>query len=126
VSELPAAAPKVFRLVAGSTTDRLPIPYPLQLRPDAAISHFAAREPFDVMSYLKQPMVIMVLIMGFMALVMPKLMGNMSPEELAEMRRMQSQMSISKLISGATGAPAPAQGRAPKRAPAVQQQAKAD
>jgi len=93
-----------FRQHALSATDptpvRTPAAYPLQLRPAAPETYFVPRESIDVLAWLKQPMVLMMVLMGGMALLMPRLMGNMTPEEKAEMRRMQSQMSISNLLSG--------------------------
>ena len=39
----------------------------------------------------------MMLVTVFMAVVMPKLMNNMDPQELAEMQKMQSSFSIDGL-----------------------------
>ena len=39
----------------------------------------------------------MMLVTVFMAVVMPKLMNNMDPQELAEMQKMQSSFSVEGL-----------------------------
>jgi len=44
-----------------------------------------------------RPQVIMMLVTVFMAVVMPKLMNNMDPQELAEMQKMQSSFSVEGL-----------------------------
>ena len=68
--------------------------YPLHIIADGPLTYFTPRPPMDVLSFLKSPMVIMMMITGVLALVMPKLMANMNPEELAEMKRMQKSMSL--------------------------------
>ena len=51
------------------------IRYPLQLEPLTRLKYFEEREKFDPTVYLKNPMVLMGLMMAFMAFVMPKMVS---------------------------------------------------
>jgi hypothetical protein len=51
------------------------IRYPLQLEPLHKLKYFEEREKFDITVYLKNPMVLMGLMMAFMAFVMPKMVS---------------------------------------------------
>ena len=52
------------------------IPYPLQLEPTQKLKYFEEREKFDPTVYLKNPMVLMGVMMAFMAFVMPKMVSS--------------------------------------------------
>lgn len=72
--------------------DRLP--YPLILRPVVKTTYFQVIEPFNVWSYLKSPMVIMLIVMVGMVVIMPRMVNNMSEDDKEEMKRMQSKMKM--------------------------------
>lgn len=59
--------------------------YPLQLEPSMRIQYFEVEQPFNPMSYLKNPMVIMVLVSG----VLMFMMKRMPKQDLQEMQNMQ-------------------------------------
>jgi len=84
---------------------------PLVIQPYIEAQYYHEREPMNYMSYLKNPMVIMMIITFAMIVIMPRLMNNMDPEELAAMKQQQQQFSIQGLMNsmqGNTAAPAPA------------------
>jgi hypothetical protein len=62
------------------------IRYPLQLEPMHKLKYFEEREKFDITVYLKNPMVLMGLMMAFMAFVMPKMVSALL--RLAMLRRL--------------------------------------
>lgn len=87
------------RIRVTSTTGRQEkLPYPLQIRPERKAEYFQQREPYNFWGLLKNPMVIMMGITAFMVIVMPRMMSNMDPEELEEMKRMQSKMSLNGML----------------------------
>ena len=61
--------------------------YPLQLEPSMRIQYFEVEQPFNPMSYLKNPMVIMVLVSGLLMFMMKR----MPKQDLQEMQDMQQQ-----------------------------------
>ena len=67
----------------GSVTMALP----LVIVPVANNSPYVPEEPFDALQLLKNPMLIMGLVMVGLVYLMPKMQGNMSPEEMREMRK---------------------------------------
>lgn len=85
------------RLTAIQLPSRSRLSLPLVLRPSARTDYFQKRESVNLWSWLKNPMVIMMLLTIFMAVVMPRMMSSMDPAELAEMQKMQSQFSIAGL-----------------------------
>jgi hypothetical protein len=71
--------------------------YPLVLAPHAQKPvYFKQHPPVNVLNYLKSPMVIMMIVMGFIIVVLPKMMDSMDPAEREEL----SKMSMSNLLSG--------------------------
>lgn len=70
--------------------------YPLVLRPEQPAEYFVKRVPYDWTALLKNPMVMMMGFSVFLMVVMPKMMANMDPEELEQMRK----GGISSVISG--------------------------
>jgi len=76
---------------------RTRVALPLVLRPHHRTVYFQQREAVNVFGMLKNPMVLMMLVTVFMAFVMPRMMSNMSPEEQAEMAKMQSSLSLDGL-----------------------------
>lgn len=67
------------------------LPYPVALTAVAPIAFFTEKRSFDYMSLLKNPMVIILLVGVFMMVVMPMMIGQMSPEERAKLSKMQSE-----------------------------------
>jgi len=65
---------------------RTPLPYPLKLAPSTKLNYFVEREKFNPMTYLKNPMVLMVGFTMIMAFVMPKMTENMDEGEKAKIR----------------------------------------
>ena len=63
------------------------VPYPFVVSPVSNNSPYVPEEHFDAMQLFKNPMVIVGLLMLGMVYVMPMLQGNMSPEEMQEMRK---------------------------------------
>ena len=78
---------KGFRYDAIRTEESNEIPYPFVISPVSNNSPYVPEESFDALQVFKSPMVIMGLVMLVLVYVMPKLQGNMSPEEMQEMRR---------------------------------------
>jgi len=76
------------------------VSYPLILKPQRKAEYFQQRVPMDVFSLLRNPTVIMVLVMGMTVFVFPKLMNNMDPKEMEELRKMQGQMSLTNILKG--------------------------
>ena len=85
------------RLTAIQLPSRARQSLPLILRPLSRADYFQKREPLNLWAWLKNPMVIMMILTVFMAVVMPRMMSSMDPAELAEMQKMQSQFSIAGL-----------------------------
>jgi len=75
----------------------------LHIYPYAPAQYYFEREPFNYAAYLKNPMVIMMGITFVMIVVMPRMLNNMDPEELKQMRETQQQFSLQGLVQQATG-----------------------
>jgi hypothetical protein len=65
----------------------VPIAHPLVIVPLSNNSPYVTEEPFDALQLLKNPMLIMGLVMLGLVYLMPKMQGSMSPEEMREMRK---------------------------------------
>jgi len=65
----------------------VPIAYPLVIVPISNNSPYVPEEPFDALQLLKNPMLIMGLVMVTMVYILPKMQGNMSQEDMREMRK---------------------------------------
>lgn len=74
-----------------------PIDYPLLLSPSDQVIYLTERPPMDIFALFRNPMVLMMVVTGIFALVLPKLIGNMNPEELAEMKKMQKSFSLTSM-----------------------------
>jgi len=61
--------------------------YPLQLEPTVKVQYFEIEPPFNPLSYLKNPMVLMV---GFSA-VMMFMMKRMPKQDMEQMQEMQKE-----------------------------------
>lgn len=74
------------------------VAYPLMMAPTDKVTYFVPRESFDPLSLLKQPMILMMVFTMIMVVVMPKMMGNMSPEEKRDLAAMQNSFSVQGLM----------------------------
>lgn len=84
---------------------RQPLPFPLPLEPLVTKqTFFEKREGFQWSSYLMNPMVLMMGVSLLLMVVFPKMMANMDPEQLAEMKEMQKG-GITGMLSGAAPEP---------------------
>jgi len=73
------------------------LPKPLRLHPAAKPAFFVPREPWSPLSLLKSPMVLMMLFSAAMAFGMPKLLANVDPEILEEMKHSNPQQLLSNM-----------------------------
>jgi len=64
--------------------------YPLRIEPVGFSQYFEGRAGFNPFSLLRQPMVLVMLVMGGMVIFMPRMMENMDPEER---KRLQQQFA---------------------------------
>ena len=88
------------------TSERLA--YPLVLRPLAPAQYFEVRVPYDWTAMLKNPMVMMMGFSLFLMVLMPKMMANMDPEELEQMRKGGLSSVLNAPPPSGTGTRAPA------------------
>ena len=65
---------------------RAALPYPLKLAPITKLNYFVEREKFDIMSYLKNPMVLIIGLSMVMMFIMPKMVENMDEGDKAKFR----------------------------------------
>lgn len=82
--------------------------YPLVLIAMAKFEYFEPRRPFSMLSLLKNPMFLMMLVSVGLMFMMPKMMEGLDPEEREQMKKqMELQKDPSKmfsqLLSGMTG-----------------------
>eukprot|EP00941_MAST-03F_sp_MAST-3F-sp1_P003475 g3475.t1 len=86
--------------------EKTPMKYPLKIQPLGSANYFQPRPVFSILSLLKNPMLLMMGVMGLLAMCMPKLMENMSEEEKAQMqaqmRAMQGHGKAAKAESTTT------------------------
>eukprot|EP00947_MAST-08B_sp_MAST-8B-sp1_P000664 g664.t1 len=66
------------------------IKYPLTIEPLQKVEYFEKRESFGLHTILRNPMMIMLAMTLFFAVIMPKMMSGMDPEE---MKKMQEEMA---------------------------------
>ncbi len=65
---------------------RASVPYPLKLAPITRLNYFVEREKFDITSYLKNPMVLIIGLSAVMMFIMPKMVENMDEGDKARLR----------------------------------------
>ncbi|KAF7978872.1 hypothetical protein HWV62_44357 [Athelia sp. TMB] len=90
-SETPSVHPYVLGTPFNPASS-ITLPYPVTLIPRAKNAYYVAREGFNVMGMLSNPM---MLIMGFTALMMfamPYIMKNLDPQMLEDMNSSQKKM----------------------------------
>lgn len=85
---------------------RIPASYPMLISALAPVQYQLPKAPFSLMGMLMgNPMMLLMVFTGIMAFVMPKMMANMSPEELEELKKQSAtsgdpMAKLSKLMSG--------------------------
>ena len=77
--------------------------HPLTIYPQNEAIYYYERAPVDYTQYLKNPMVIMMLVTLVMVVVMPRMMNSMDPAELEAIKQSQQQYSVSGLMSSLQG-----------------------
>ncbi|CAG8442772.1 7965_t:CDS:2 [Ambispora gerdemannii] len=65
------------------------VSYPLELAPRDTAKYFVEREGFSIASIFANPLLIMMGVSVLMLFVMPKMMANLDPEELEQMKKNQ-------------------------------------
>jgi len=109
---LPSSA--AARAAAASSGEKLA--YPFSIQPLFPIEYFQTHVPYNVWGLFKNPMVVMMGLTFLLAVIVPRLMANMDPADVEEIRRMHSQMSLTKMVKQArqvTADPAGGGGGAP-------------
>jgi len=76
------------------------LPYPLVLRPSGNAQYFTKRKPYNFMSLFKNPMVLVMGVTLILVVVFPKMLSNMDPAEMEEMKKMQNKMSFTSMLKG--------------------------
>ena len=85
---------------------RIPSTYPVVITAVAQVQHFQVRPPFNLVGMLMaNPMMVLMLFTGLIAIGMPKLLSGMSPEELEEIKKQSAAQGdpmkqLSALMSG--------------------------
>ena len=75
-----------------------PISHPLELTAHASYQYYEPRQGFSIFALFKNPMLLMMLVMGGMMFMMPKMMENLDPEQKQQMQRqMEMQQDPSKV-----------------------------
>eukprot|EP00591_Stephanopyxis_turris_P007465 CAMPEP_0195511760 /NCGR_PEP_ID=MMETSP0794_2-20130614/3972_1 /TAXON_ID=515487 /ORGANISM="Stephanopyxis turris, Strain CCMP 815" /LENGTH=229 /DNA_ID=CAMNT_0040639417 /DNA_START=95 /DNA_END=784 /DNA_ORIENTATION=+ len=76
------------------------IPHPLLLTAHAKYQYFEPRQGFSILSILKNPMLLMMLVSGVLMFMMPKMMENLDPEQKEQMQKqMEMQSDPQKMLS---------------------------
>lgn len=74
------------------------VSYPLELIAHASYQYYEARQRFSIFAIFKNPMLLMMLVMGGMMFMMPKMMENLDPEQKEQMQRqLEMQQDPSKV-----------------------------
>lgn len=74
------------------------MPYPLIFRPISKPEYYEKRQPWSIKPMLSNPMVWLLGGTFIMILFFQRMMANMDPAELEEMKRMQSSMSMGNIL----------------------------
>ncbi|KAH6917214.1 hypothetical protein BKA70DRAFT_1251626 [Coprinopsis sp. MPI-PUGE-AT-0042] len=69
------------------------LPYPIKLSAKEKFSYYSPRQSFDVLSMLSNPMMLMMVAAGALAVGMPYLMKNLDPEALKELEGNQAKLA---------------------------------
>jgi len=69
------------------------LPYPIKLHPRQKNQYFVPPQSFNIMGMFQNPMMLMMVGVGVMALGMPYLIKNMDPESLQDLKEQQARIS---------------------------------
>ena len=73
-------------------------PHPIELTAHASYQYYEPRQGFNIFGIFKNPMLLMMLVMGGMMFMMPKMMENLDPEQQEQMKRqLEMQQDPSKV-----------------------------
>ena len=76
-----------------------PVTHPLELKALATYEYFEERKGFSIMSILKNPMIMMMLVSVGLMFMMPKMMEGLDPEEREQMKKqMEMQQNPSAML----------------------------
>jgi hypothetical protein len=76
------------------------IPYPLELTAHASYEYFEPRKGFSIFRIFKNPMLLMMIFMGGMMFMMPKMMEGLDPEQKEQMQRQMEMQQDPSKVSG--------------------------
>ncbi|KAL7513634.1 hypothetical protein ACHAXN_013005 [Cyclotella atomus] len=80
------------------------ISHPLELTAHASYQYYEPRQGFNLFAIFKNPMILMMIVMGGMMFMMPKMMENLDPEQKEQMQRqLEMQQDPSKMLSSMWG-----------------------
>ena len=80
------------------------IAHPIMIDAHSRINYFQKRESFGLHTLLANPTMLMMLFTGAMALLLPRMMANMDPEELKEVQaQMNQQGNPQEMLSNMFG-----------------------
>lgn len=68
------------------------------LKPTSPMAYYQPKESFSIFAFIKSPMVLMMLVAIVLGFFMKAMIGNMSPEELEEMKQMQSGFTVNNIL----------------------------
>eukprot|EP01119_Soliformovum_irregulare_P007737 TRINITY_DN201_c0_g1_i1.p1 TRINITY_DN201_c0_g1~~TRINITY_DN201_c0_g1_i1.p1 ORF type:complete len:218 (+),score=38.77 TRINITY_DN201_c0_g1_i1:3-656(+) len=74
--------------------DRDLLPYPLRISPDAPADFFLVKEGFQVMSLIKNPMIIMMGVTLIFTMVIPKMLSGIDQEAMAELTKKEGETEV--------------------------------
>eukprot|EP01138_Halocafeteria_seosinensis_P009116 gb/GECG01009317.1/.p1 GENE.gb/GECG01009317.1/~~gb/GECG01009317.1/.p1 ORF type:complete len:291 (+),score=42.11 gb/GECG01009317.1/:1-873(+) len=101
--------------------------HPIQIPAQTRVQYFKPREKWSLASLIMNPNTLMLGVIMFMAIGLPKMMENMDPEMLEEMQQQQSAMGggdpmemIKKMLSGEVQPPGAEQAQTQTTRPTVE------
>ncbi|KAL7488146.1 hypothetical protein ACHAW6_013744 [Cyclotella cf. meneghiniana] len=92
-------SPKCVEYVYPGATKQA-VPHPLELTAHASYQYYEPREGFSILGIFKNPMLLMMIVMGGMMFLMPKMMENLDPEQKEQMQRqLEMQQDPTKMLT---------------------------
>eukprot|EP00455_Lapot_gusevi_P019074 TRINITY_DN2052_c0_g1_i3.p1 TRINITY_DN2052_c0_g1~~TRINITY_DN2052_c0_g1_i3.p1 ORF type:complete len:209 (-),score=64.35 TRINITY_DN2052_c0_g1_i3:43-669(-) len=86
------------RVKAMSVSRRERLSYPLSVKPVQQAQYFQVREEWSIGSMFKNPMMLFLAFGVIMVVVFPRMLNNMDPAELEQLRKTQAEMSPMSLL----------------------------
>eukprot|EP00455_Lapot_gusevi_P019072 TRINITY_DN2052_c0_g1_i1.p1 TRINITY_DN2052_c0_g1~~TRINITY_DN2052_c0_g1_i1.p1 ORF type:complete len:121 (-),score=52.22 TRINITY_DN2052_c0_g1_i1:43-375(-) len=83
---------------AMSVSRRERLSYPLSVKPVQQAQYFQVREEWSIGSMFKNPMMLFLAFGVIMVVVFPRMLNNMDPAELEQLRKTQAEMSPMSLL----------------------------